>query len=250
MGILRSLLEQHAANVDLVDDQRRNALHFAARSGYAELFDILASKGLDCNSLDGKGDTVLYYAASSGSCKIVKRLLESCLTVSGNLWSPLHWAYRAANWDAIDLLKDIYSSEDTVETVEPPGLWTPLSIGVFHHNKQLNVSLEKVPTELSALLGSSNIAIDPGLRLVSIGDSKDATTYVEAERHGSFYCDGCLHDIYRPRFHCLVCEDLDFCFMCKPTANKVHPDHAWKIFTWEGGRSVEMDNVVELESAT
>ncbi|RMZ90014.1 hypothetical protein DV736_g2766, partial [Chaetothyriales sp. CBS 134916] len=50
-NILRSLLEEHAAAVNLVDDQGRNALHFAARSGNPELFDMLITAKQDAVEL-------------------------------------------------------------------------------------------------------------------------------------------------------------------------------------------------------
>ena len=43
-----------------------------------------------------------------------------------------------------------------------------------------------------------------------------------------------------------MCEDFDFYFMCKLTAETFHPDHEWEIFKREAGQSSKVDRIEEI----
>ncbi|KAJ8111005.1 hypothetical protein OPT61_g6297 [Boeremia exigua] len=216
--VLRLLVAHNALCVNSVDKLGRNALHLAAKGGHIEAFEFLLSERIELDVTDIKGYTILHQAASGGSLPVIKSLLDRGVTapaaVSGT-WSPLHLAYRAADQGVIDILTTLCSDKEVVETQRPSGLWTPASIGVYHHNK-------KVGQVIQDTLGVD----DPKPKLVGIAN-------IEGDYQGGFTCDECYHDIYGPRFRCVSCFDFDLCFMCKLTAAKSHPLHEWKIFQYK-----------------
>lgn len=182
-NVLHLLIERNAACVNLFDDMGRNALHLAARGGRVEAFEFLLSTGIDFNSVDVKGNTVLHYAASGGCLPIVKSLLDRGLkagAASSGAWTPLHWAYRAAGRDVVGLLRTVYPDEQFVKTVQPAGLWSPLSVGVYHRNKMVG--------ELS-LTPSSPLS----LQLQSVDINKSVISGEEADHNGGSYCNECYH---------------------------------------------------------
>ncbi|KAF2818090.1 hypothetical protein CC86DRAFT_171422 [Ophiobolus disseminans] len=122
-------------------------------------------------------------------------------------WSLLHWACRAGEPDVVERLLEEGLSSQCVTISQFPGEWTPLSIALFHGNKEM---IEKLSLPSRLILCTADCALQ-----------------LLGERHGGYYCNGCLHDIYGPRFRCQTCADLDYCFMCKPFLEDLHADHGW-----------------------
>ncbi len=181
--IIRLLIEHDATCVDLIDDLGRNALHFSARGGHAAAFKYLLSTCKQLDSVDIKGNSVLHQAASGGSREIVQSLLDCGITFPASpsdIWSPLHWAYRGEFGDVIDLLKSFCSSEDVIETVQPPCLWIPFSVGVYHKNRICSPK-SKTSTQ------------DSGLQSTIVETTENIISNTEAECHGHFTCNECYH---------------------------------------------------------
>ncbi|XTI84042.1 ankyrin repeat protein, partial [Cenococcum geophilum] len=219
--LLRLLLTGNRAGQDLRDDQGRSALHLAARGGHISTMDSLLALGMDINVKDMRGDQILSYAASGASALTVQRILQhpSLCVEESDGWSPLHWACRIGDAEVLRLLIDKGFQGHVVRTSYPQALWTPYSIAIFHGNRKLLSELGNWRSDLFTCEHTLSEATQIFAEKVS--------TKV-AEKVPGVICDSCEHDIYGPRFHCVICPDFDYCFMCKLTADKSHPGHEWE----------------------
>ncbi|KAI0571047.1 Pfs NB-ARC and Ankyrin domain protein [Pyrenophora tritici-repentis] len=213
LDLLRLAHEQSHADVHLPQIHGRTPLHLAARGGHMDTFQYLISLGLDPTTMDVKGDDVLCYASSGGSLDIVnailgrspKRLRES------TQWDPLHWACRAGNVEVVRLLIEEGFCSRSVTILESEGQWSPLAIALFHGNDEM---LEHLSSSFRSRLGI-----------------EANTVLLRGTRHAGYWCKGCFHEIYGPRFCCRTCLNLDYCFMCKPFLGNIHENHAWDYFS-------------------
>lgn len=96
------LLLDGDANIISHDNQGRYPIQLAIRGNHDTLIDfVLAKIGIpDWNYQNQQGCSALYFAASSGSDRIVQVILKSdvdvdLLDTSG--WMPLHWACRSGS---------------------------------------------------------------------------------------------------------------------------------------------------------
>jgi hypothetical protein len=179
--VMRLCLDQFHFDYKTVDEKGKNAAHFAAQGGHTELLVYLLKLGIDPNARDVKGYGILHYAVMSGSRDIVKTALSVCgnyKSITG--WSPLHWAYRTADWPVVGLLVTSDVTDMVVTTYQPVGQWTPPSIAMFHQNSKL---ISESPENLQG------VDILHSTRL----DFSDAdTSLVRGVKHGGFSCDECL----------------------------------------------------------
>jgi ankyrin repeat protein len=173
LALLRLLVDKLNFDYSIADEQGRNAAHFAARGGHAQVLEYVLELGVDPYAKDVKGDGILHYAACSGSLEMVRKALsyQQHCEEGMNVWTPLHWACRAGNSTIIDLLLDFGTMDSVVTTSEPPGRWAPSSIAIFHQN------IKSVPEKLR----SSTERTQPN----------SGISLVQAEKHGDFWCDGC-----------------------------------------------------------
>jgi ankyrin repeat protein len=88
-------------------------------------------------------------------------------------WSLLHWACGAGEPDVVERLLEEGLSSQSVTISQFPGEWTPLSIALFHGNKDM---LEKLSLPSKSILCTG-----------------DWASQLPGERHGDYYCKGCLH---------------------------------------------------------
>jgi ankyrin repeat protein len=186
-------LDEYRANHDLADSQGRSALHLAARGGHAEIVDCLLNIGLDPNVVDKKGDSAIHYAASGASKKVIWRILQASYQDARDnfSWSPRHWACRSGDSEIVELLVEQGIKSTVVVTFEPPGIWTPHSIAMFHQNRQLSVK------------GNSSIhlfepQVIPSKATECSGDtiqshSTQGPSFIHAQKHSDFSCNGCVH---------------------------------------------------------
>ncbi|KAH8749258.1 ankyrin repeat-containing domain protein [Hyaloscypha sp. PMI_1271] len=215
--------EVYGADQNPTDSQGRTLLHFAAYSGSLNLFEYFLRLGFDVNSEDKGARKCIHYAVSGSSAAIIKRimLLAPISTANYAGWSLLHWACRAGDSEILRLLLDSGLEGTIVETSEPPKRWTPLLIAMFHQNWKLLLE-DDIPSRLYMpedldVLGahSTKLLLHPDRDDPSVG----ALT--------NFWCNGCFHAIYGPRFHCRTCLDFDFCFMCKLDSEQIHIHNEW-----------------------
>ncbi|KAM3077406.1 hypothetical protein ACMFMG_006751 [Clarireedia jacksonii] len=212
--LLRLAYDQYHAMRDFEDSHKRNAILLAARGGHFETFKFLISIGLDSGTKDAKAENLLHYAASGGSSRIVNLVLDNNppTSLQSEHWSPLHWACRAGNPDVVERLVQAGFRNESVTIAQPKGQWTPISIAIFHGNTKMLMGLS---ASCKALL---QIKADLGEQIDDI------------HKQEGFRCDGCISEIYGPRFHCRTCGDFDYCFMCKPFLDHLHQDHVWENF--------------------
>jgi ankyrin repeat protein len=192
--LLQLFLEEYRVDRHLTDDQGRSALHIAARGGHMEAVDFLLSLGLDINAKDKKGDTALHYAASGASFEVLQRILQlpQLKIFDDTSWSPLHWACRVGDAQTIKLLMDKGIKESVITTLEPPGLYTPYAIALFHQNRKL---ISEKGDPLQDLFGSQDVpykATDIDMNITPDLEQEDLV-FFQAQKHAGFTCDGCDH---------------------------------------------------------
>ncbi|KAF2632351.1 ankyrin [Macroventuria anomochaeta] len=218
--LLRFIVEHSNASMNEADNHNRNPLQFAASGGHIDSFQYLVSKGLQFTTLDAKGDNLISLAASGGSLDILTVVLEQKLDAVARPehWNPLHWACRAGKVKVVELLIAQGWKSDIVTVAGLQGEWTPLAVAIFHGNNDM---LDGLSESSRAALGAQN-----------------EKPYLTGKRHGGCSCNGCYHEIYGPRFQCMVCKFQDYCFMCKPFLQHLHKGHKWKLFeSWDPSKT-------------
>ena len=194
--LLQQFIGNHLVDRNVADGQGRTALHLAARGGHLQAVDYLLDLGLDRNARDKKGETALHYAASGASTEVVRRLLD-VLQLGGfaqnTNWTPLHWACRTGDSEVIKLLSSKEVKSGVVITTDPPSLWTPLSIALFHRNRKLVSEQGKLLYKDNALQDTVFGPPESETNMSSPQLTKEIASHLQAEQHGGFYCDGCFH---------------------------------------------------------
>ena len=109
-----------------------------ARGGHEDVFQYLLIRNRDPQRLNGRGNTILSYAATRPSLEPVETILKLCLRFEkGSLWSSLHWACRKGDVALIKLLTTHGAENYGITTSVIPGEWTPHEMAVFHQNAKL-----------------------------------------------------------------------------------------------------------------
>lgn len=109
MEVVRSLVEQLKATVDLKDRFGQTPLHRAAAGGYVEIVKLLVAKyRADVNAEAENGQKPLHHAAKGGYIEVVG-LLVANFGADGNAkdkngWTPLHWAAEIGHIEVVVLL--------------------------------------------------------------------------------------------------------------------------------------------------
>ena len=246
LSMLQALVEVYKTDINVKDRMGRTPLHMAAQSGNIHCVDYLLSldQGLRCSDIDMAGNSTTYYACSSGSLGVTRRVMEldPIEMPDANKWSLLHWACRSGDPGLVEFLIENGVHETLVDTAQPLASWSPMSIALFHKNSKFESATGPL---LSGLLRT------PMLSSVTQSDSTSMSVMAaKGGQHGYFSCDSCLHvsliknqttvlikeqDIYGPRFTCTVCSDFDFCFMCNAIAEKMHPEHSLEMIEYSEG---------------
>lgn len=106
LNVVKYLIEETHADINIKDDSGRTPMHLAALNGQLYIVKYLIEKEADLNSIDDFQQTPLIYAASYGALNIVKYLIED---VSENITNIdeseiLHSAARGDNLDVVQYL--------------------------------------------------------------------------------------------------------------------------------------------------
>lgn len=173
------------------DIQGRDAIHFAAVTGFDDYVKLLIGKELDRDDhipfiYDKQGRHVLHHAACSRNTAVVSYLFGKCRDGAERLkpdhdgWTPLHWAAKLGEELTVQQFLE-YGADASLR--ENLNRWTPLQIAQFHgHDSVVDTLTEHLNGAVS-----SNEIIPPG-----------PTDY-------SKFCDGCL---------CIVSEISRDCDRC------------------------------------
>lgn len=230
--VLSTVVERYHADPKLVDFHGRTALLMAAYAKRSDTFHCLLNLGFNPDAKDAKGDGILSYASLGMSQEIFKSALEYSkgLKLSG-FWSPLHWACRSGNTYAVERLLEQGYRDELVTLPDSEETWNALSIAIYHD--QVGMLKDLSPSSASLL------NVESGQRAHR---RSGESTYV--------YCSSCLQvspqirfsiltsldahqgqSMYFPYYHCRDCLEIDYCFMCKPLLEHLHPHHTWDLLS-------------------
>ncbi|KAF4631245.1 hypothetical protein G7Y89_g6885 [Cudoniella acicularis] len=197
-------------DLDAKDDDGLTPIHHGAQAGEVKVLRTLKDAGCDFAAKDGQGRTIMHLGirtmAADSFSSLFSGELESSTGDGVNVadtdgWTPIHWACRWIDPEILDVL--IPLSKDPFKECNRG--WTP-------SDSPLSPTVEEPANTLPLTL---SIARRP----------RDLE---EGEYHYGVRCDGCNYRIWGIRFKCEVCDDFDFCFKCRWTAEKTHPTHTFK----------------------
>ncbi|KAG5793661.1 hypothetical protein H9Q69_007311 [Fusarium xylarioides] len=131
---IRTLLGTNGSLLYSAEDDKRTALHLAARYGLVDVAQELVDQRIEAKGDDAKTDekdssgyTPLHYASWYGHLDIVKLLLESnssSINATGNdMWTPLHLAI----WGEHDRVVSYLIGKGADLDMETHYGWTPLN---------------------------------------------------------------------------------------------------------------------------
>jgi serine/threonine-protein phosphatase 6 regulatory ankyrin repeat subunit B len=80
-AVVKLLLSYEACDVNIIDNNNRNALHYACRKGQSDVVDLLLKKHCNVNLNDKLMETPLFIACEEGHVDIVKMLInqDNCM---------------------------------------------------------------------------------------------------------------------------------------------------------------------------
>lgn len=220
--ITKLLLENYPPTdlKNLADAQGILPLYLAAQCDSWDLLELVRPTGTDSDfdRRDKQHRALLHFAAANGSISVVMKVKEIMQTQPKQFyeledrdgWTPLHWAFRQRNFEAVKLLTQ---SEADLERKCRHG-WTPKRIAIFHGNKDKLGDLLSIfaKVENSSSSGKSDLT-EANKNSIELGSQQAViNTEVEAEeeritapindaekllplhrgkRHSGYKCDGC-----------------------------------------------------------
>jgi len=119
------LLLDRGMDPNTTDPRGNSILMIAARKGEAEIVSLLVKRRANVGQRSPLGDTALLMASLNGDLRVIRTLL----TAGGELnpkqgWSPLHYAAFAGKADAVRLFLDVGAEKDQ----PAPNGYTPLML--------------------------------------------------------------------------------------------------------------------------
>lgn len=134
---------------EVADSQGRLPLHIAAQSDYLEIINVVRPTGDDSDfeRTDRQLRTPLHLAAATGAVAVIKTIRDVFQNNTSGFyelqdidgWTPLHWALRQRNLEAVELLAQ---NEADLNRKCHRG-WTPRHVAVLHHNEDMVERLMK-----------------------------------------------------------------------------------------------------------
>lgn len=122
------LVEAGKANADARTKTGWSPLHFACNKGHCDLLPVLIYNGADVQAMTNRGWTALHYGCIRDHMDVVKWLVEKGgADVNGRDedigWTPLHWACNNGHFEVLRWLVEKGNAEVNATTNNG---WTPL----------------------------------------------------------------------------------------------------------------------------
>jgi ankyrin repeat protein len=195
-------LIRHGANVKLVDNMGRQAVHHAIRMCPGDLrrFRILSKFSVDFLAPDNYGRTPLHFTAGFGFKDDVGWLLRHVPALDLNLrdadgWTPLMWACRS-NWTNVFLVRWLIKRGADIWAKSNDGEWSALKIA---HLNDMGIDAYEYlqPSE------SEREHIGPD----GVKEVWDPTFHItdHGYHHDGISCDSCFIVGHRPSFPSYTC---------------------------------------------
>ena len=114
ISLCKVLIAKHKFNVQMTDLQGWTALHYSAKNGSYELFQLLDTMGGNIYLKSYYGRNCLHIAADNGHINLCRKLLEKHdfdihMTDNGG-WTPLHFSIKNGSFDLFKYLLDMGSN--------------------------------------------------------------------------------------------------------------------------------------------
>jgi ankyrin repeat protein len=109
-------------------------------------------------------------------------------------WSPLHWAARVGDSKILEILQNAGLPEYTVDTLEPAGTWSPLSIAVYHQKVVLAANTLQACDDTTDQHGRSHIKtqqLKPQMFLSAV--PAETVSVLAGQKHSGYLCNYCFH---------------------------------------------------------
>lgn len=122
------------ADADALDEDGRDALHYAAARGHKEMVRFLLSRGASPVHVADNG-TALHWAAFWNRPEIARMLVEGGAVVDGRDTEGRTALHAAAATDAVDAAEQLVKSGADVNALADDG--TPLHVAAFYANSRM-----------------------------------------------------------------------------------------------------------------
>lgn len=236
--VLSTVVERYHADPKLVDFHGRTALLMAAYAERSDTFHYLLDLGLNPDAKDAKGDGILSYAALGDSEEVFESVLEHFKGPKpSEFWSPLHWACRSGNAYAVERLLEQGYRDELVTLPDSEETWDALSIAIYHDQVNMlkylspsSASLLNVESGQRAHRRSGKYAWMNCLSCLQVSPQIRFSILTSFDAHQR-------QAIYYPYHQCRDCLEVNYCFMCKPLLEHLHPHHTWDLLSYPGSSS-------------
>lgn len=123
--LVSSLLDR-GLDPNTADAEGVTILMMAARLGHRELVRALVARKANVAARSPHGDTALMFAALKGHLEIARLLVDQGAPINQSGWQPLHYAAFEGRSEVIRLLLDRGADKDALA----PNLYSPLMLAV------------------------------------------------------------------------------------------------------------------------
>ena len=178
---MAQLLLRRGANIQTLDDKKRNALFETLKAPNTDGLFLLLDHGIDVDCRDREGNTVLHQAAVDGAIEHTRVLIchgkISKTTFNDEGLTPLHLAARADQLEIADMLLKCEGVDVNTEATGRATGWTPLIYAVVAGSMRLCDMLIRRGADVSE---KEDIKLSTVYKLAFEGDDRDLETYFDS----------------------------------------------------------------------
>ena len=162
-NIIKYLIEEKGAKIDLVDAHEKTPLFYAVENNYQNIVEYLLKNGAN-TEFQYNGETVLYYAAKKNKLDLVKELIRHKADIEAKDKygaTPLHLAVIHGHLDIIEYLLDNKYQVAFTESTDKNG-YTPLYYATWkgYIDKKKYIDIMKCLLQKRANINHENIKND------------------------------------------------------------------------------------------